>query len=54
MDSDTVFISDVKKLWDHFDKMNETQWIAAANEDEPTGDGWYNTKAKVPYYGKRG
>ncbi|CAG7734624.1 unnamed protein product [Allacma fusca] len=54
VDSDTVFVSELRGIWNHFSKMDQTQWVGVTNEDEPTGDGWYNTKAEIPYFKPRG
>ncbi|KAK9732280.1 Glycosyl transferase family 8 [Popillia japonica] len=54
VDTDTLFLSPVETVWDHFDLMNSSQIAALAPEHEDPNVGWYNRFARHPYYGKLG
>nr|CAH7721530.1 unnamed protein product [Callosobruchus chinensis] len=54
MDSDTLFLTPVETVWEHFHKFNATQMAALVPEHEDPNVGWYNRFAKHPYYGKLG
>lgn len=54
MDTDTLFLTPVEDVWDHFYKMNSSQMAALAPEHEEPNVAWYNRFAKHPYYGKLG
>ncbi|CAH2005499.1 unnamed protein product [Acanthoscelides obtectus] len=54
MDSDTLFLTPVESVWNHFHKFNATQMAALVPEHEDPNVGWYNRFAKHPYYGKLG
>lgn len=54
MDTDTLFLTPVENVWEHFHKMNSSQMAALAPEHEDPNVAWYNRFAKHPYYGKLG
>ncbi|XP_072386802.1 glucoside xylosyltransferase 1-like [Diabrotica undecimpunctata] len=54
MDTDTLFLTPVETVWEHFNKFNSSQMAALAPEHEDPNVGWYNRFAKHPYYGKLG
>ncbi|XP_074030303.1 glucoside xylosyltransferase 1 [Leptinotarsa decemlineata] len=54
MDTDTLFLTPVETIWEHFSKFNSSQMAALAPEHEDPNVGWYNRFAKHPYYGKLG
>lgn len=54
MDTDTLFLTPVETVWEHFHKFNSSQMAALAPEHEDPNVGWYNRFAKHPYYGKLG
>jgi len=54
LDTDVLVLDDLELLWNQFSLMNESQIFGMTAEHELPGDGWYNTKAKFPYYGSRG
>ena len=55
LDTDILVLTDILNVWNHFEEMDRLNQIAAmAPEHMPPGDGWYNVKAKIPYYGARG
>ena len=54
VDSDTLFVANIRELWSHVERMGKDQLGAAAPEHELPGDGWYNLMSKIPYYGPRG
>lgn len=54
VDTDTLFLTPVENVWEHFHKFNASQMAALAPEHEDPNVGWYNRFAKHPYYGKLG
>lgn len=54
VDTDTLFLTGLEVIWDHFYKMNSTQMAALAPEHEDPNIGWYNRFARHPYYGPLG
>ncbi|KAK9881749.1 hypothetical protein WA026_017270 [Henosepilachna vigintioctopunctata] len=54
MDTDTLFLTPVEKVWQFFHKMNSSHIAALAPEHEDPNVGWYNRFARHPYYGKLG
>nr|XP_022903660.1 glucoside xylosyltransferase 2 [Onthophagus taurus] len=54
VDSDTLFLSPIETLWDHFAHMNSTQMAALVPESEVANIGWYNRFARHPFYGPMG
>ncbi|KAJ8945037.1 hypothetical protein NQ318_019032 [Aromia moschata] len=54
VDTDTLFLTPVESVWQHFYKFNASQMAALAPEHEDPNVGWYNRFAKHPYYGKLG
>lgn len=54
MDTDTLFLTPVENVWEHFHRFNASQMAALAPEHEDPNVGWYNRFAKHPYYGKLG
>ncbi|CAF0933505.1 unnamed protein product [Adineta steineri] len=54
VDTDTLFLSNVRSLWRLFRKFNSTQLAALTAEHEDPSMGWYNRFARHPYYGAMG
>lgn len=54
VDTDTLFMTSVTALWEHFGKMNSSQMAALAPEHEDSNIGWYNRFARHPFYGNLG
>ncbi|XP_017772638.1 PREDICTED: glucoside xylosyltransferase 2 [Nicrophorus vespilloides] len=54
MDTDTLFLTPVEDVWEHFNNMNSSQMAALAPEHEDPNVGWYNRFARHPYYGPLG
>lgn len=54
IDTDILFLSNVRNLWRFFRKFNSTQIAALAPEHEDPSIGWYNRFSRHPYYGKMG
>lgn len=54
VDTDILFFSSLKDIWDHFDRMNEDQAFGMAFDDEPTVPNGYFTKIDVPFYDRGG
>ncbi|UJR34034.1 hypothetical protein I4U23_021447 [Adineta vaga] len=54
IDTDTLFLSNVRNLWRFFRKFNTTQLAALTPEHEDPSMGWYNRFARHPYYGSMG
>lgn len=55
MDSDTVFVNEVKNMWQLFHRMNSSHLAAATWEDlEPNDSPYSDGRIKIPYYGKQG
>ncbi len=54
VDTDVLFTSDIKDVWSHFKRFNETHLAALSPEHEDPNMGWYNRFARHPYYGKLG
>ncbi|CAF1085840.1 unnamed protein product [Adineta ricciae] len=54
VDTDTLFLSNVRNLWRFFRKFNSTQLAALSPEHEDPSMGWYNRFARHPYYGSMG
>ena len=53
MDSDSIFLTPPEMFWDQFNKMNSSQVIGIAQEDEIPG-GYYHEEYGIPYYGNYG
>ncbi|GLV34171.1 shams [Carabus blaptoides fortunei] len=51
VDTDTLFLTALETVWEHFYKMNSSQMAALAPEHEDPNVGWYNRFARHPYYG---
>ncbi|XP_054289330.1 glucoside xylosyltransferase 1-like isoform X1 [Macrosteles quadrilineatus] len=54
VDTDTLFLTQLEDIWQHFHHMNSSQMAALAPEHEDPNTGWYNRFARHPYYGKLG
>jgi UDP-xylose:glucoside alpha-1,3-xylosyltransferase len=54
VDTDVLFLDDIKNIYNHFKLFNKTQIAALAPEHEWETMGWYNRFARHPYYGKMG
>ena len=54
IDTDILFLSNVRSLWRFFRKFNSTQLAALTPEHEDPAMGWYNRFARHPYYGAMG
>ena len=54
MDSDSLFLSEVSDIWDHFEKFNSSQLAGMIPEHQDKHDGWYKKFARHPYYGELG
>ena len=54
IDTDILFLSNVRSLWRFFRKFNSTQLAALTPEHEDPSMGWYNRFARHPYYGAMG
>ena len=54
IDTDVLFLSNVRNLWRLFRKFNSTQLAALSPEHEEPAMGWYNRFARHPYYGQMG
>ncbi|CAM4761085.1 unnamed protein product [Rotaria magnacalcarata] len=54
IDTDILFLSNVRSLWRFFRKFNSTQLAALTPEHEDPSMGWYNRFARHPYYGPMG
>ncbi|CAF4767352.1 unnamed protein product [Rotaria sp. Silwood1] len=54
IDTDILFLSNVRSLWRFFRKFNSTQLAALTPEHEDPSMGWYNRFAHHPYYGSMG
>ena len=54
VDTDTLFLSPLKFIWNHFSAMNSSQMAALAFEHEDPNTGWYNRFAHHPFYGPYG
>ncbi|KAE8747209.1 hypothetical protein FOCC_FOCC006076 [Frankliniella occidentalis] len=54
VDTDTLFLSPLKNIWNHFSAMNTSQMAALAFEHEDPNTGWYNRFAHHPFYGPYG
>lgn len=54
VDSDTIFLSPVRELWDMFHNFNSSQFAGMAPEHQDKNAGWYNRFARHPYYGDLG
>ncbi|KAK3927943.1 Glucoside xylosyltransferase 1 [Frankliniella fusca] len=54
VDTDTLFLSPLKHIWNHFKAMNSSQMAALAFEHEDPNTGWYNRFAHHPFYGPYG
>ncbi|CAG7816197.1 unnamed protein product [Allacma fusca] len=54
LDTDVMFLSSITDMWKEFSKMKPVHLAAVAPEHELPGDGWYNRKSLIPYYGPRG
>ncbi|XP_065163039.1 glucoside xylosyltransferase 2-like [Atheta coriaria] len=54
VDTDTLFLTPVEDVWDHFNQMNSSQMAALAPEHEDPNVAWYNRFARHPYYGPLG
>lgn len=54
IDTDVLFLTNVRNLWRVFRKFNSTQLAALTPEHEDPSMGWYNRFARHPYYGSMG
>ncbi len=54
IDTDILFLTNVRSLWRLFRKFNSTQLAALTSEHEDPAMGWYNRFARHPYYGSMG
>ncbi|CAF0843767.1 unnamed protein product [Rotaria sordida] len=54
IDTDILFLSNIRSLWRFFRKFNSTQLAALTSEHEDPSMGWYNRFARHPYYGSMG
>lgn len=54
VDTDILFFSSLKDIWDHFDLMDEDQAFGMAFDDEPTVPNGYFTTIDVPFYDRGG
>lgn len=54
IDTDILFLTNVRNLWRFFRKFNSTQLAALTPEHEDPSMGWYNRFARHPYYGSMG
>ncbi|XP_028400441.1 glucoside xylosyltransferase 1-like isoform X2 [Dendronephthya gigantea] len=54
LDTDTLLLSPVEKIWHHFSKFNKTQLAAMTREGELASLNWYHRFARHPFYGKLG
>lgn len=54
IDTDVLFLTNVRNLWRFFRKFNSTQLAALTPEHEDPSMGWYNRFARHPYYGSMG
>lgn len=54
IDTDVLFLTNVRNLWRFFRKFNSTQLAALTSEHEDPAMGWYNRFARHPYYGSMG
>jgi hypothetical protein len=52
MDSDSIFLAPPEIFWDQFKKMNSSQVIGIAQEDEVPG--YYHEEYGIPYVGTYG
>ena len=52
MDSDSIFLTPPETFWNEFSKMNSSQVIGIAQEDEIPG--YYHEEYGIPYYGNYG
>ena len=54
LDTDTLVLSPIEKLWHHFSKFNKTLLAAMAKEGEVASLNWYHRFARHPFYGELG
>lgn len=54
IDTDVLFLTNVRNLWRFFRKFNSTQLAGLTPEHEDPSMGWYNRFARHPYYGSMG
>lgn len=54
VDTDTVFLSPVSRIWSLFAQFNATQMAGLSPEHEDKNVGWYNRFARHPFYGPLG
>ena len=55
VDTDVLFLSDVKFIWDKIGQFNQTHYAGmVAEQEKKTKMGWYEKNATYPYYGKFG
>lgn len=54
LDTDTLFLSSISDIWDHFKNFNSTQIAGLSPEHEDKNVGWYNRFARHPFYGPLG
>lgn len=54
IDTDILFLSSLKDVWDHFGLMNEDQVFGMAFDDEPTVPRGYFSALEIPFYDRGG
>lgn len=54
VDTDTLFLSPVDRIWSLFGHFNATQIAGLSPEHEDKNVGWYNRFARHPFYGALG
>ncbi|XP_059473831.1 glucoside xylosyltransferase 1 [Neocloeon triangulifer] len=54
VDTDTLFLTPLERIWQHLHHFNSSQMAALTPEHEDRATGWYNRFARHPYYGPLG
>lgn len=54
VDTDTLFLSPVSRIWSLFASFNASQMAGLSPEHEDRNVGWYNRFARHPFYGALG
>ncbi|MFK8059703.1 MAG: glycosyltransferase [Polaribacter sp.] len=54
IDTDTLLLDDIAKLWKTFSLFNQYQFVAMTSEDESAYKSYYYKKRLIPFYGKYG